>query len=351
MLFLGAGVSYQFGKPTTKGFKEKLEKENVDPIIKSFLDTPGFQDIEHVLQAMKEVRLCMAPAGEYQYAGKYLLGGKAIDSETGDFTLTFKKIRKTSSTLENWISEKIFEEYDWDDKHNNDLLIFYKPLFELLTGNSDETTVVTTNYDQAIEKFGNLPSGYSCIDGFYPKNGKNVWAPENYSKVHNIGADKKIFLYKIHGSLNWIHDGSPEIVKTSEITFDGPSGSNIYIAPTISPKDHIDRPPYNTFIEEFKKNLQNSDVCVVIGFSFRDDYVNDKFKEIIKSGKHLIIISPHCQVSCSENLYKNKNMKEDEHIQWCKTECPKNIHFIQNYVDKENNPQIFQDLKKVLDSI
>lgn len=60
ILFLGAGASAPFGKPTTLQLKQKLLEKyqyQLEPkFLSSFLLCPTYNDIEHVLQALRDIR-------------------------------------------------------------------------------------------------------------------------------------------------------------------------------------------------------------------------------------------------------------------------------------------------------
>ena len=178
-------------------FKKELQqdKEPKNPILESFLNATKFQDIEHVLQAMKEIRETMSPASLYPYAGKYLLDGVPVEPRITNFKKTFQYIRGEINQVENLINKKIFERYDWNSGYDTQLTQFYKPLLDLLTTDTNNIHTVTTNYDQAIENFGMLADqGYSCIDGFRTgEDGRSVWKKEHFNPNYNVGTNKIIF--------------------------------------------------------------------------------------------------------------------------------------------------------------
>ena len=78
-LFLGDGASVPYQRPTTENLKSKLkekytysENDNITPehyYLYSILKFPFFQDIEHVLQCIKEIDFF----SEGNYGGAYLL--------------------------------------------------------------------------------------------------------------------------------------------------------------------------------------------------------------------------------------------------------------------------------------
>jgi len=348
-LFLGAGASFQFNKPTTAQFKKNMLMKDwakQQPIAKSFLETDELRDIEHVLQAMQEVRVSMSPSSTYPYLGKYLKYGKPAGEDIKPFASTFQYISREINRVESMINKEIFSEYDWKDDDNQTLADFYGKLFELLLKDTDRIFVGTTNYDQAIEKFCMLPGqDYSCIDGFHLEDTKFVWKNENFTKDYNTGNEKLIFLYKLHGSLNWAWDGSKFIKNPND-----PVGLDdaVLIFPTVSPKIPTEKDPYKTLISEFEKKLLESDICIVIGFSFRDTHINSFFSEFIENNKTLIIVSPHCRENYSEYFQKNELLTSEAHVDWTKSSAPKNVKFIQNYVKKETHNEIFEAIKNNL---
>lgn len=82
-LFLGAGASVPYNKPTTRDLKNKLVKRYIEVeatdyspaehYLYSILNFPEFEDIEHILQCIKEIDDFFNSS---PYGGKYLLEGQ-----------------------------------------------------------------------------------------------------------------------------------------------------------------------------------------------------------------------------------------------------------------------------------
>jgi len=354
MLFLGAGASVQFDKPTTVVFKKELQSRKIhgNSILNSFLNTNGLNDIEEVLQAMKEIREVAAGGTGYSYASKYLLNGVPASPEISDFRTTFQYLLQNMSSNENFISHEIFERYAWNEKDNNILFQFYEGLFELLTHKVDEIYVATTNYDQAIENFClHSGQGYSCVDGFrIDEKSPLVWNKENFDKKSNTRPEKLVFLLKIHGSLNWMWDGS-KIIKVASPEYNGPSGTNIYIAPTKSPKIPLEKEPFTTLLSLFEAKLLEADICIAIGYAFRDIDINEIFNRFTIKGGHLILISPNCRINYSKNYCKKELESDEIHDAWAMQNAPNNIHFIRKLVQLDTHQNIFSSIKAELENI
>lgn len=92
--------------------------------------------------------------------------------------------------------------------------------------------------------------------------------------------DNLVYLYKIHGSVNWVEkpndtDGSFFSIKEVPIGR-ADEGRNTLIYPTPLKQDKSLGAPYVDLFREFQhKLLEPNSVIVVIGYSFCDDHVND----------------------------------------------------------------------------
>jgi hypothetical protein len=151
---------------------------------------------------------------------------------------------------------------------------------------------------------------YHCIDGFNTVKGWSGGRKWDKGKYEAQLADGEIpvYLYKLHGSTDWKRHKKHRIVATGE---EGPSSDKNYIEPmlvypTLSPKDGRGVKPYKTIREKFKEQLmKRTDVCIVIGFSFRDEHINSIFSKFLKLGtKTLIVVSPSAEKNINENLLK-----------------------------------------------
>ena len=97
------------------------------------------------------------------------------------------------------------------------------------------------------------------------------------------------------------------------------------------------------------KQLKDCDVCIVIGFSFRDEVVATHFKDFVDAGKHLIIISPKCRETYCENLQQKSFESVYKRDEWLNEHTiKKSVHFIEKYVCKENNSDIVKKVSDIL---
>lgn len=321
--FLGAGASVQFEKPTTAQLRRELrDKYRVDgnELLLSLLEHHNTGDIEDVLQSIKELKTFFQNKGGDFFKSKF----NVTLTKKGDFgfdlvTLNSKKNPKEKETIsydtfissieeiETIIENEIFYFYQWRHIHDERVVEVYNRIFQRLHGH--EIRFGTTNYDRVIEEYC-IRSKMMCIDGFKLDfiSGRSIWQNGDYPMPYNDENVKKIWLYKLHGSLNWKEHISHGIVKTddeSKISLDEKYLKNLLIYPTISPKNGHTEEPFKTIRARFTEFLESADLCVVIGFSFRDEHVNDFLKKFLEKKKPFIVISP----SMPDDLYRliNKN--------------------------------------------
>jgi hypothetical protein len=320
VLFLGAGASKPFGKPTTKEFKDILRDEkyhpsapsNLEPwqkkILNSILSFEEFKDIEHVLQCLKEIDEFFTNS---QYGGKYLQSKNLVYDKGNQWD--FSQYIENVKTQRGLIERDIFEYYHWNHSKEEELgQKIYDQLFaEIMKhSNSNVIRIFTTNYDRTIEEYcSSEQRNYQFIDGFIPhyRSGRRKWNEGKYEAPLDKG-EVPVYLYKLHGSLDWKRHKQYGILATGE---EGPSSDSNYIEqmlvyPTLSPKDGQEVEPYKTIREKFKEELmKRTDVCIVIGFSFRDEHIKSILSDFLKLGtKTLIVVSPSAKKNIHDNLLR-----------------------------------------------
>ena len=290
-LFLGAGASVHYGYPTTKALKEKLLKRFPlhDDIEYRLLKSEHLHDIEYVLDLLIKF--------------DQFFNIKHIDNFFGDMEIqrmnpsNIDVLHKRINNMKLLIEQSIFENYGWDNMYHDDVENMFGVLYNKI--NNKNLHIFTTNYDRAIEKFCEK-NIIECCDGFDTTDvGNNIYKKNFKPKKNNY-----LRLYKLHGSLSWRKDGD-EIIYVNVDEMGKPHNPNLLIYPTLSPKEEEQNYPYKDYVDEFKNFTSKNNICIVIGFSFRD--FQDEFLELLKNGGHLIIVSKNGY----ENFVKECNPNDD----------------------------------------
>jgi len=353
-LFLGAGASVQFGNPATKGFKEQLLEKNLLGDYFSLVLKP-FPDIEHVLECIKEIQ----ELNKKEHLTKFLYNDEfdfEVKSRLPSIKIESPSIRlfmNEGKTIHEQIMHNLFEIYRIREDQELSVRNFFNSLFSLIIKYTKQIHIGTTNYDLAVEEFcKSQGSGHSIVDGFEMVGKEITWKPEVFQK--NDSPDF-IKLYKIHGSLNWQSDRGilTRLPFMPEFRSADNRMSSVVIAPTLSPKEALEKEPFSTILSLYSEKLQKSDVCIVIGFSFRDGDISDHFRTFVQNGKQLIIISPDCHRDYLVNLCKEYGhvqdygaIKEiaDQHAR----SNGRNVKLIDLPCDEKNNEVVFRKIESFL---
>lgn len=333
-LFLGAGASASLNKPTTSMLRQILIKKYNstslhDDLIQTLLNIDGFIDIEYVLRCVEEFDdFINKPYGSElirEFERKHL-GHQIVAFRSKAYS--FSQLESALVEIKNTIENEVFENYSWnhDDDSNGKLDKIFEPLINYINKNSEKIRIFTTNYDRAIEEYCNQKK-FVLIDGFMPNelDGRAFWKDGDFSYYDNL--DKpKIFLYKLHGSLGWKEhktEGLERIIYERKSQYPNFT-KDLVIYPTLDPKHPTTEEPFASIHKEFDQRMEEIDVCISIGYSFRDSHVNEIFLKFIEKGKIFISISPHSIVDYHKNLLK-EDVDEEKRKVW---DDPKRSHFI-----------------------
>ena len=189
--------------------------------------------------------------------------------------------------LKSNIREVILNSFKLKDEKINEGNQIFKKLEELLIQHGDNKfQIITTNYDLVIYRCSDSQNR-EIIDGFSKSQNslQAVW-----SNKWNATTDNPIYLNKLHGSINWqMQDDEGKKIIQIGVAGHRPVDFDVMINPTLGKKDYK-KTPFSELIERFKNTLDDIDMLIVIGFSFRDDELNKIIRDKLED-KRLVIIS------------------------------------------------------------
>jgi len=165
---------------------------------------------------------------------------------------------------------------------------FYRKL-SLRDSNLPKPNIFTTNYDlyseQAMDELGiTYTNGFSgFIERYFNPSIFNYALAEqmDISSLKWSVIDSFIYLFKIHGSVNWVEvEDSNKLFKIKELQeskFDSlRKQSNLMIYPSPIKQNASLGTPYSDLFREFQKRIaQNQSVLVTMGYSFSDEHINN----------------------------------------------------------------------------
>ena len=277
-----------------------------------------------------------------------------------------QKINQVIKEARNFILEKCLNE----DKRDNELLEVYKTFYKkLLTRNSTlpRLNIFTTNYDLYSERAMDS-LGIHYVNGFTGGISK-YFNPTifNYALAEKMDLsqskwnviDNFFYLYKIHGSVNWVeNDDEGKLFKIQEIqdpTFDILENKpTVMIHPTPLKYNASLGSPYSDLFREFQKKLmQNNNILVTIGYSFSDEHINNLIFQAftIPSFRLIIIGDPSPYDNKDTNITKLQKL-DDSRIWIIGGENKENepLHYFKGFVNEILPDLTNEDLDKKLES-
>lgn len=317
--FLGAGASATFNYPTTKVFLERLDKSIESDDERGYLNSIKIlywvvKDAEHLVQILDSImhiegvsegKLLRTFFSEYK---RILEFGDKTKSTTYYLPLLkgrveWSKLIDLTERLRDHIEDFVFKQYETDIEQLPEILRVYRNYFSLLRKHQPDTRkfeVFTTNYDNVIEDYCSQ-SGHICT----------LSVLEHKINPSAKLSNEEYVLTKLHGSLNWVINKQDKRIRVSEaqsrIMKDSRSWDrNEYVL--FGTKERLDESGiYAKLFERLRQRLLDADVCITVGFSFRDGHINDIFKESLQNNKDLrVVIVAHSPVQAAANLVSSE---------------------------------------------
>ena len=165
----------------------------------------------------------------------------------------------------------------------------YLPLLDLVGWGKNRISLYTANYDPVTDIIMDVADeeGIPAYDGF--KN-RGVWDKSLYRNER-----KGLDIYRIHGSMSWVQKGTRVINTRDYALRSGSHNKHLIIYPGYkgdpeNGAEEVFSHPHRSLREE----LNNINIFIVIGFSFRDKHLNKMFSTALETNKELriIIITP-----------------------------------------------------------
>ncbi len=270
LLFAGAGTSVELGVPAMVSMGEEFlahaSQWDVEPELVERLmgDSP---DVEHLIEALD--RICSARS-------------------------SLEMIGEVNTPLDR--VDKIRSEVEWFVQHAAERVIASDARLMwggvLRTASSVNLTIVTTNYDRAIELAANA-EGTTTDDGF------DTFADEETAPW--IGFDQKpdsLRLVKLHGSTDWYAastSGAPMKLRHPMPLFGRASlhltaGVELGSALVLPSREKLlTHSPYPRLSQIFLNAADNCDLAVFVGSSLRDHHIRDAAEAIAQRAPVLLV--------------------------------------------------------------
>lgn len=287
ILLLGAGASQEAGIPITSEMIEKIESE-LDSNWKEYQGLYNFLkdqvkkvsggnlNVEDLVNTLDELLLLLKkqhPLSPFQLSWIEFIENVGY---TVDVIEKFKD--SIIESLRKWI---VIDNYV-SASYYRDIASFQREL-------SSPLRVFTLNYDLCIESICDRVNEDGVTVEMNIERGfgreRYVNEPWHWSrfKIGEGEPDPDIYLYKLHGSIDWERDENDKIIHRAparvlnhEVIFGTRQKVKAY-------------DPYLFFIYEFREHCINSKVIVVSGYGFCDDHINKILKQALTEDNSRIL--------------------------------------------------------------
>ena len=332
--------------------KEFFNMKNVNFLFGSGTSSPAIPVMKGLLKAIRESKMTESEKALFEKIAKVkndnieeilgtLYSQKAFiegigNTDSNDMKLCLELINKIEGTIYDNLAPDLNP--DTINESCKKVLGNYKLLYSKITNRNKDLSrinVFTTNNDLFNETaLDSLNIHY--INGFsggLKKYFNPAFFNYTYSKRMDTSLEKfepvnnMVYLYKIHGSVNWVEDSSNansyfNIRELTDIEEDYNGKAMIYPTPLKQNKS-LGRPYVDLFREFQHKLLEPNSVLFVIGYSFNDEHINDIIYRSLVTNSSLIL----CIINQLDKTQPICNVKDNRILRfWGATE-DRNTHY------------------------
>lgn len=187
--------------------------------------------------------------------------------------------------------------FSWLNITRYDDSYYFKGLGNFAKETGSPIRIFTLNYDLCVEKA--LEKHRFKIELGFDDVG--TWEATRFDRNNNNDntTDTEIYLYKLHGSIDWIRekDNGNTLRKC-----DTPQAEPELIFGSTTKLNSLD--PYLFYVHEFRKYslLEPLRLIVAIGYSFSDDYINRLIGQALSKNKfaRVLVVSPNAANSIEQ---------------------------------------------------
>lgn len=298
--------------------KEFFNMKNVNFLFGSGTSSPAIPIMSGLMKAIRESDLKDEEKGLFEkiakvkkdnieevlgtlYSQKTYLEGIG-DRKSNDYLLCKGLIEKAEGVVYKKLTPAL--EVDAINEDCEKVLNYYKRLYSKITNRNKDLSrinVFTTNNDlfneTALDRLnihyingfsGGLKRYFNPAFFNYTFSKRMDTSLEKFEPVNNM-----VYLYKIHGSVNWIEDATNannyfNIRELADIGDEYDGAAMIYPTPLKQNKS-LGSPYVDLFRELQHKLLEPNSVLFIIGYSFNDEHINDIIYRSLVTNSSLIL--------------------------------------------------------------
>ena len=198
------------------------------------------------------------------------------------------------------INQQVYDFYSYDPEPA-DLKNSWSPLIYRLIEFGSRLDIFTTNYDLVIENALQELDGDDFMFNYSGAQGR-VQRFLDLSQWQEDADRAGGLLTKLHGSLNW--KINRDRIAIGDSGFTGTHAKHAIIYPGF--KGRSNAAFFEPFHDYFSRMLAVADHVLIIGFAFRDEYINQSLRTSLSPSASLTVIDPAKSVKFPVNRKVNR---------------------------------------------
>jgi hypothetical protein len=294
ILLLGAGASVEAGIPSSDMMIGEIEKR---------IEAPGWNDFRDLYHQIKSaIHYAAGIKGKFKDDVQYnieTLVNTLYELERNEDHPIYPFVAAWNSRLlahagKNFETVRSFREKildalkDWVQPENPSKAEYYDGLRQLQRAFQFPLRVFSLNYDLCVEKLAG--ENFRVETGFASIGEEHPWDWKRFDETNPQAAFPDIYLYKMHGSINWKRDDAGNLFCVDY------SGGNIrpQQMQVIFGRDFKleAADPYLFYAFEFRRCTLTASAILVIGYGFGDPHINKMLAQALRTplAKRLLVI-------------------------------------------------------------
>ena len=294
LILLGAGASFEADIPTSPVMVEKLQK-----LLQSHSAWIPFQGLYHFVKSA--IYFADGISGKFDRQVNYNIERlvntlSELDRKVehplypfiGNWNITLTELGGDDFAKVRKLRQMILEELqdDWVLLSDYSKSNYYRSLFDFAKDYQYPLRVFSLNYDLCVEKNRRdalLERGF--------REGR-IWDWKNFDETE--GEEPNIFLYKLHGSIDWFRDEHKNLTFSDEPAKIKPEQLEIIFG-TDQKLQYTD--PFLFSAYEFRRWTLEAKLIVAIGYGFGDEHINSILGQALGSApdpneRKLLAVAP-----------------------------------------------------------
>lgn len=256
------------------------------------------------------------------------------------------EINDLFSSIESKIKKNLLIQWLKFEKTNLSYITPLKHFFQSYPHDEFCLDIFSLNYDQTLEN-------YFAETGLWMGFSNGKWI--GMDSAPDLEAEKRrINLYKLHGSMNWIRNLAGDVFEKEiwENQVRDESEENdeqILQYPYIIFGQGIKTfsvEPFFSLIYQFKKSLREKEYFFVVGYSFFDPYINNLLvSATMGTNKKIIIINPKFgPVRIQDNNKKTSSTSKTDENQFEECQSPEYRQILAEYIKEIQKNSFYSEL-------